>query len=295
MIQGKYNIPFADYLADPCECPSLSRSTIIDLLDSPARSWWNHPRLNPQPPEPETETKFDIGTAAHDLLLCGGDSIFVVTGFDDWRKKEAQEARKAAREMGKTPLLEKQYEQVCMMSAVANSAIMDCSELGIKDLRVEGDSEVTYIWMENGIWCRIRVDWIRAAKDLILDVKTTATCVNPLIFSGHINKMGYGIQSAFYRRGVKAIEGKEPKFIIMAQETTAPYFCSFHGLDMESEDQAQQKIETAIAKWKECLSTGKWEGYPKRVCYSELRPFDRMEWEIKKVGYGDENETTGKI
>ena len=289
MIPGAFNMPFAEYLADPCECPSLSRSTIIDLLDSPARAWWNHPRLNPQPPEPENETKFDIGTAAHDLLLCGGDSIFVVEGFDDWRKKEAQEARKAARKMGKVPLLEKQYDGVYEMAGAAKKAIQECTELGIADLRKEGDSEVTYAWMENGIWCRIRVDWIRSAKDLILDVKTTVTCVNPLIFSGHINKMGYGIQSAFYRRGVKAIEGKEPKFVILAQETEPPYFCSFHGLDMESEDQAQQKIETAIAKWKECLSTGKWEGYPKRVCYSELKPWERVEWEIQKFQMGGED------
>lgn len=289
MKQGSYKMSFEEYLSDSCPEPSLSRGTIIDLLDSPARAWWNHPRLNPQPPEPENETKFDIGSAVHDLLLEGGDSIFVVEGFDDWRKKEAQQARDAAREMGKTPLLAKQYTEVAAMAKAAEKAIRECTELGITDLRVEGDSELTYIWQEeNGIWCRVRVDWIRANKDLILDYKTTSTSVNPEIFSGHINKMGYGIQSAFYRRGVKAVEGKEPDFIIMAQETESPYFCSFHGLDLQNEEMQQQKIEWAVKKWKECLTMGKWPGYPNRICYAEPKPWELAEWEMKRGEYHDE-------
>ena len=285
MIAGSYKIDFPTYLSDPCLLPSLSRSTIIDLLDSPARAFWNHPRLNLTPPEEKEKTIFDIGSATHNLLLEGDDSIFVVEGFDDWKKKEAQEARKVAREVGKIPLLEKQYADVCMMAAAANSAIMDCTELGIKDLRDEGDSELTYIWQEsNGIWCRIRVDWIRKNRDLILDYKTTATNVNPSIFSGHINKLGYGIQSVFYRRGVKAVEDKEPNFVIMAQEIEPPYFCSFHGLDMQNEDMAEQKVKWAINKWGECLATGNWDGYPNRICYAEPKPWELAEWEMKRGG-----------
>ncbi len=283
MIQGSYKISSEEYLADPCPEASLSRGTIIDLLDSPARAFWDHPRLNPQPPEEKEETKFDIGKAAHDLLLEGGDKIFVVFGFDDWRKKEAQEARKAAREIGKTPLLEKQYVEVFRMVEAAQKAMVECTELGITDLRAEGDSELTYAWHENkGIWCRIRVDWIRTNRDLILDYKTTSTSVNPEIFSGHVNKMGYGIQSVFYRRGVKAVEGKEPNFVIMAQETEPPYFCSFHGLDLQNEDMAQQKVEWAIKKWKECTEQNQWEGYPNRICYAEPKPWELAEWEMRR-------------
>ena len=287
MIAGSYKIDFPTYLSDPCLLPSLSRGTIIDLLDSPARAWWNHPRLNPQPPEPENETKFDIGTAAHNLLLEGGDAIFVVEGFDDWRKKEAQQARDAARSVGKVPLLEKQYAEVCMMAAAANSAIMDCTELGIKDLRYEGDSELTYVWEENGTWMRCRLDWISKGRSLVLDIKTSGVSVNPDYFSGHINKMGYGIQSVFSRRGVKAVEGKAPNFVIMAQETEPPYFCSFHSLDIMNEDMANQKVEYAIKLWRECLASGKWPGYASRVHYAEPRSWELAEWEIKQYRGGD--------
>lgn len=284
-IAGVYKMTMAEYQADQLTSePSLSRSTIIDLLDCPARAFFNHPRLNPQAHEPVNETKFDVGSAAHNLLLEGGDSIFVVFGFDDWRNKEAQQARIAARECGKIPLLEKQYVEVYRMVEAATKAISECTELGIANLRKEGDSELSYIWEESGIWCRIRPDWIRHKKDLIIDYKTSATNVNPDYFSSHINKMGYGIQHAFYRRGVKAVEGKQPDFVIMAQETEPPYFCSFHGLDLQNDDMQQRKIEYAIKLWKECLQNGIWPGYPNRICYAEAKPWELVEWEMKRGG-----------
>jgi hypothetical protein len=293
MIQGSFKISFADYLADPAPEPSLSRGTIIDLLDSPARAWWNHPRLNPNPPEEKEKTIFDIGEAAHNLLLEGGGSIFVVEGYDDWKKKDAQEARKAAREMGKTPLLSKQYEMALEMGVVAVRAIQGCTELGITDLRAEGDSELSYLWQESDVWCRCRPDWIKKDRSLILDIKTTGTSVNPDIFSGHINKMGYGIQSVFYRRGVRVVDGVEgwsgPKFVIMAQETEPPYFCSFHGLDLQNEDMAVQKVNWAIKRWRECLSTGEWPAYPHRVCYAEPKPWEMAEWELKRYQIGGDD------
>ena len=278
---GCHKISEEEYHNDPCSEPSLSRGAIMDLLDCPQRAFFNHPRLNPYPLEEKEETKFDIGSAAHDLLLEGGDKIFVVEGFDDWRKKEAKEARDAARREGKTPLLEKQYHQVVPMVETAKTAIGQCEELGIVNLQIQGDSELTYVWREsNGVWCRIRVDWIRKNRNLILDYKTTGTSANPEIFSGHINKMGYGIQSVYYRRGVKAVEGKEPNFVIMAQETEPPYFCSFHGLDLQNEDTATKKVGWAIKTWGECLATEKWEGYPNRICYAEPKPWELAEWAI---------------
>ncbi len=292
MIQGSFKISFADYLADCCPEPSLSRGTIVDLLDSPARAWWNHPKLNPNPPEEDEEEKFDIGKATHSLLLEGNDVAVMVDPCDylgpkggipkGWTTDIIREARDTIRSQGKIPLLPKQYRNVFFMAETAKKAIRKCTELGITDLHAEGDSELSYLWQEDDIWCRCRPDWIKKDRSLILDIKTTGTSVNPDIFSGHINKMGYGIQSVFYRRGVKAVEGVEPKFVIMAQETEPPYFCSFHGLDLQNEDMAAQKVEWAIKRWRECLSTGDWPAYPHRVCYAEPKPWEMAEWEIKK-------------
>src|SRR5262245_50563917 len=73
---GIYDIPLAEYLADPCPAPSLSASIAHILLSqSPRHAWEAHPRLNPHY-EPEEAEAFDLGTAAHAYLLEGAE-VFV--------------------------------------------------------------------------------------------------------------------------------------------------------------------------------------------------------------------------
>lgn len=281
MNKGCYKMSMEDYLKDPCDTPSLSRSTIVDLLDSPKRAYYNHPRLNPTL-KVDFNPKFDIGTADHDLLFEGGKNIVIVDGFDNWKKAAAQKAREEANAEGKTALLRKEYEIIEEKTEAARRQIRECTELGIDDLSLDGDAELTYIWQEKGVWLRIRPDWISKDRTLILDKKNTATSVNPLVYSNHIAKMGYPIQWSLYRRGVNVVEGTRPDFVFMAQENTPPYLCSFHSLDLMLADMADQKVDAGIKIWRKCIKTGKWPGYPNRVCYAEGKPWDFAEWEIKK-------------
>ena len=70
MQEGRHIISFEEYLADPCPIPSLSRSTIKDLVSkTPRHAFWNHPKLNKEFKPEESEKKFDIGTAAHSVFL----------------------------------------------------------------------------------------------------------------------------------------------------------------------------------------------------------------------------------
>jgi hypothetical protein len=65
------------------------------LVDrSPWHAMWNHPRLNPAH-EPKQQDNFDIGSAFHTMMLGKGAEIEVFD-FDDWRTKDAKEARSAA-------------------------------------------------------------------------------------------------------------------------------------------------------------------------------------------------------
>ncbi|WP_242401117.1 hypothetical protein [Acetobacter okinawensis] len=46
---GIYDLPEAQYHADPCPTPSLSNSVARILLDeSPMHAHFSHPRLNPE-------------------------------------------------------------------------------------------------------------------------------------------------------------------------------------------------------------------------------------------------------
>ncbi len=278
---GSYRMTNEEYHKDSCVEPSLSRSTIKDFLyECPAKGWFNHPRLNPNFKADEGESKFDLGTAAHSLLLEGVDNVWVVEETD-WRKKTAQEARELAKKEGKTALLKHQYARVFDMLIAAREQISSCKELGIKNLREDGDSELSYFWQEEDVWLKIRPDWISKDRKLILDYKTTDNSVNPDGLERHITNLGYDIQASLYSRGVKAIEGTSPKFIFVFQETSEPYFCSFVGLPPEFMALANSKVEFAIGLWRTCLAMNHWPAYPSRVAWIEPPPWALAAWERK--------------
>ena len=301
---GRYeNVSFADYLADPCPEPALSRSTIIDLLDNPARARANHPKLAQEgctiedANDPD-DKKFDIGKASHSLLLEGIDLAVKIDPVDfkgpkggipkGWTTDLIREARDEAIASGKIPLLPKQYEKVLCMVEEAKKKIAKCADFTVKDLRCEGDSEVTYIWQEeNGVWCKVRLDWISKDRSLIIDFKTTGVTANPSYISSHFSKMGYAIQDRFYCRGVSAVDGVTPKFVFLFQEDEYPYLCSWIGSDPQNQAMAEEKIDTAIKLWSKCLKDGAWEEYPDKICYPEARPFELASWEEKKSHIGE--------
>jgi len=265
---GIHKISNEEYHRDPCSKPSLSRSTIYELLfHSPAHAKFNHPRLNPDLVQEESE-KFDLGSAAHSLLLEGIDNMVVIDA-EDWRKKETKEQRETARKEGKNPLLKKQYNEVLAMVEAVKEQIKGCKELRITDLLKAGDSELSYIWKEKETYLKVRPDWISKDRKLIMDYKTTGNSANPSEFARQIIGCGYDIQAALYTRGVKTIEGIEPSFIFIVQETSKPYLCSFIGLTPEFLDMGKQKVEYGIFLWNQCMESGIWPGYPQRVCYPE--------------------------
>src|SRR5262249_14947890 len=111
---GIYDISFAEYLADPAPVPSASGGILSTLLDrTPRHAWTAHPRLNPHW-EPDNDSKYDIGSAAHEMMLGGSDRIVVVEA-DSYRTKDAQTARDEAYAAGKTPLLPDQAADVIAM------------------------------------------------------------------------------------------------------------------------------------------------------------------------------------
>lgn len=277
---GVHRISSDEYHADPCEIPSLSRGTIKDLLyKSAAYVKMSHPKLNSNH-KTVNEAKFDIGTAAHAMLLEGEDVVHVIDE-KDWRKKSAQEERDIAYENGKTPLLAEQYEIVKAMTVSAEKQIADCRELKINDLRTDGDAELTYIWERDKTLLRVRPDWISKDRTLILDYKTTAQSADPATFARNVVTMGYDIQAAMYPEGVKSVEGIKPKFIFVVQETYEPYLCSFIGLPPEFLAMGQQKMEYGIYLWEQYMLTGNWPGYPNKVCWLDTPPWALASWEQK--------------
>jgi hypothetical protein len=280
MEPGRHIISFEEYLADPCPVASLSRSVIKDLVSkTPRHAYWNHPKLNKEYKPEESEKKFDIGTAAHSVFL-QGDNIAVCLNFDDWRKKEAKEARDDARSNGLIPLLSEQYDNVLAMAEAGRKALKN-SEMAI-DIK-DGFSEVTYIWKEGETYCRIRVDWICNERIIILDYKTSSVPANPESYSRIVVNNGLDIQDSFYRRGVREVENTEPAFIFMVQEVEPPHLCSFIELDMQFRDMGEQKVKRGLHLWRECMKSGKWPGYSEGIYTIEPPAYSLAAWETKQL------------
>ena len=274
---GIYTLAADAYHADPCDTPSLSASIArILCVDTPIHAWTQHPRLNPDY-QPEEAEKFDIGTAAHALLL-QGDEIAEVLEFTDWRTNAAKDARDEARANGRLPLLAKNWQQVRRMVEAARIQLqgVDANPVPFTG----GQPEQTLVWTDQGAHCRARLDWLRDDRAAIDDYKTTSRPggANPEAWSRSLFNMGYDVQAAFYLRGVHQLTGAEPDWRWVVQETAPPYALSVVSLTPAARELADAKVEYALKTWRDCLAANVWPGYPTQVCYAELPGWEEARW-----------------
>lgn len=264
------DMPAAQYHALPHLSSSLAQTLIAQ---SPLHAWTQCRALNPNYVEQEKES-FDIGSAAHALLLEGQDRMVVVEA-DDWRTKAAREARDAARADGKHPILARKYQDVMKMRDIAVRALAECEDLGGIRL-AEGKAEQVIVWKDKftDVMCRARLDWISAMGRVVLDYKSTGDSA-PASFNRQISRMGYHYQDEFYSQGVEATYAVRPKFVFVVQEITAPYAVSFHACANSLRAVAEPDIAYAIAEWGKCLAANRWPAHSNRIHWAEATPWQQ--------------------
>lgn len=279
---GIYDMSAEAYHADPCPEPSLSCSIAkLICLSSPAHARHEHPRLNPTAVHEESE-RFDIGTAAHAVLLEGAAAVEIIDA-QDWRTNAAKAARDAAREAGRIPLLAKVWGDVQAMVKAARVQL-DRHKEGGHEMFSAGDAERTLIWQEDdGTWCRARLDWLRRVNGglyplAIDDYKTTGASANPDDWTRTLFQSGTDIQVAWYRRAVKALTGHEADFRFAVQENYPPYALSVISLSPGALMLAEKKVLYALEQWRTALDRNDWIGYPRRTCYADLPQWHEAWW-----------------
>jgi len=251
--------------ADADGVPALSAS-IAHLLvtKSGLHAYTAHPRLNPQYRQEES-AEFDYGRAAHALLLEGDESRFCIVEADDWRKKDAKELREKARAEKKMPMLARQVHKVRAMARAAQEYVAASELAGIF---AHGVAEKSIYWQEGAHRCRATPDWLTDDASICLDYKTT-TSANPAAFLGMAVGFGYTMQEAFYRRGIKAVRGREPAFVFLLQEKEPPYACSLVAFDPAMREIGDRQADYAIQLWKDYTTRNYWPGYSARIAHLE--------------------------
>lgn len=271
--------------------PSLSSSVAHKLLTrSPRHAWIAHARLNPVW-APHEEGRFDLGSAAHAVLLEGRGELIHVVQATDWRKKETQAERDAARAAGKLPLLADQAADVAQMVEVARRKLATSPDL--RGIALDAlEPELTFLWREGKAQLRCRTDWITRERDLVLSYKTTAGSAEPDAFTrGILLNSGYDLQAEFESRAVEALTGTLPKYVWLVQEVEPPYACSLLGYSPQFSELAAMKFARAVSLWTSCLRANEWPGYPDQICWMLPPPWAMTQF-AERHGFTDRPTTT---
>jgi len=266
-----------DYRADPAPEPSLTQSLCKILLErSPKHAWIEHPRLNPNF-EPDEDTKFDVGNAAHRLILGRGKDFEIIKAAD-WRTKAAQDARKAAADQGKIGILEHQFEQAVEMSASATALLARHDD---KDAFTDGDAEVMIAWEENGIWFRALIDWLHADLRTVDDFKSTGMSIASHVLGMRAEAAGWHIQAAFIERGLDIIDpagAGRRLYRFIGQETAKPHAINVMHMNEYWLQMGRRKVDTAVAIWRACIKSDRWPFYPAHAIIPEYPGFKEKQW-----------------
>lgn len=261
----------AEYHGDPVPGGSLSSTGARKLLPPGCPA-----KYKAELAEARTSSTFDLGTAAHRLILGVGRQIVVVDA-ENWRTKAAQEQQKEAREAGHVPVLTADWERVNAMADALRAHPLASAAL---DPARGGKPEQTLIAQDpdSGVWLRARLDWMpdphSAIRPVIFDYKTTKSAY-PASFARSMYDFGYHIQAAFYADLYLALTGVDAPFLFIGQEKEPPYLVSVCQPDAEAMRAGRQKVREAIDIYAACSAVDEWPGYPDAIHTISLPPWAR--------------------
>ena len=282
------DMPFKRYLADPTPEPSLTSSLIRDLLASaPRYVEENTSRLNPDYRESSTE-KFDLGSAAHQVLIGGGRRIAWIP-YDSYRSGAAKAARAAAYDAEETPILEQHQSRTYAMADAARAQFVQNPDVGwifrelqapdaVADQADNVQREVSIFWRETGITCRCRPDlYARPGPNdeppVIVHYKTTPEHLAAHTLPRYASNLGWHLTASHYAAGVAALTGLDPRQYFAIQQNRPPYLARVVRLPDIWYATGDMLRERAIAAWARCVRSGHWPGHSSGTLDIDLPPW----------------------
>lgn len=296
---GLYRMTEAEYHADPCPLPSLSRSIAQVLIEqSPRHARTAHPRLNPTWEPDKKARRSDIGSAAHALLL--GQSVeVVVIDADTYQTKAAKRERDDAYAAGAVPLLNPDKEIVDGLLARARAELIRHPSPVVQAIAdntgadMQSENEIALVWRDrvNSVWCRSRLD--RLALDgrrlTIIDYKTTEMSAAPADVARAIFNNTYHLQDGFYRRGLRHIFPEIDRhelaldMLFIVQEQQPPHEITVARITTPGRVIGEKMASAGVRLWDRAMSSNDWPGYPTGIVEAEMPAYIETNWVAREI------------
>lgn len=266
---GVYDIHADDYHADPVPGGSLSSSGARNLLAPSCPARFRYEQDHP----PEPKAAFDLGHAAHKLVLGHGPELVKVEA-DSWRTNKAKDKAREAREAGAVPLLTAQHDQVHAMAQALRAYPIANALLAPG----WGEPERSLFWVDepSGIWRRARLDLLPhtgLGRMVIPDYKTCHSA-HPGALAKALQQFGYHQQACWYSDAVQALGlADDVAFLFICQEKTPPYLVTVIQLTHLTLMIGERRNRQAIDLYKTCRDTGSWPGYSNDIELVALPPW----------------------
>lgn len=234
--------------------PEISKSQLCDFYVSPLNYWALH--RNPNRPPRKVYTHFDVGTAAHLLVLEGEKRFFEGVCVQPDINRRTKAGREEYAEFlqinkGKPILTPEDIEMVRRMSDAVHKNKASRAELD-KMLKVE----VSVFYNLKGLDMRSRFDGV--GKRVIIDLKTTD---NPSVanFNASIKKYKYDWQACLYSHAYNVAYGEFPdEFVFIVVGKMPPHSVGVYTLSTTTYQRAMNKIGPTIKSFLKCREEDQW-------------------------------------
>lgn len=264
------DFPDEKYHADKS---AVGSSGTRQALDSQKAFYWGH-FLGYQI---EQTKELDIGKIIHTAILEGSkfkDKYVVMPKF--WGKTAKGEVTDSLNSIDVKNQIAKWRSEQAPDAIVVTADERDMM-IGIVDgimehpqgpaLFTDGKPELTGYYRDpvTGIKCKVRWDFLSNNRLTMVDLKSARTSKKEK-FGGKAHELGYPIQMAQYREGIREIFGVLPDTVaLVAVEKKWPFETAIYYLDADDLGPAMVDYRRGLDRIAECIKSGKWPQRQKQI------------------------------
>jgi exodeoxyribonuclease VIII len=237
------------------------RSTTVKMMHGRTPA---HVRYALDHPTKETEA-LDVGTAVH-IAILEPDTFkervieLDVEGPFKLKAKRLERDAFLARHADAIVLQKPAYASVKSMRDAVHG-----NPLAHRLLTGEGQNELTLVWDDRlGVKCKARIDRITEFERwfTMIDLKTTRVVADEDRLGREAATYGWGLQQAFYMRGVDALFGpRRRQFYFIITEKDPPHLTRVVQLDEEDASGSRSMMELHLNRLSECMRDNNWPGW----------------------------------